>query len=587
MRADNRRYPERSGGVYGECGKKAGFFGKPRNDGVLTPAPAFKVVLAGNPNAGKTTLFNALTKSNLRTGNFHGVTTSPAHKTVKGISFADVPGMYAFKPYSMEEKSAIEEVKSADVVINVVDALTLENSLNLTRQIIASNKRTIVYITKYDSLLKRGGSIDFEKLSRHLGAPVYNCTPKQLLSEIECGNAADILRDETISLNDAYNGGNLKVSRADRLFYNRFFALFFFVVSVITMFFLAFHPSMAGAYLKGCVETLVCDILCSAITDNMSNPALISLVEEGIFGGAGTVLSFIPQILILYLFLTLLDESGITSALAFATDGIFEKVNLSGRAAFSLVSGFGCTAAAILTTRGYSTPEAQKRTVAVLPFIPCGAKLPVFLTFLSPLFKNPFPVITLFYFAGLIAALLISKFIKGGKEGLLTEVTPICVPRIKAVVIKLCFYLKGFIIKVAGIVMLFCVISWLLSHFSFTFEYVGVDESMLAAISKLLLPFFYPMGITDWRIAYAALCGLIAKENVAATISMLLPLGTGLTLSSTLAMCAFVLLCPACISALSASVKETGVKYTAKCVAFQLVLSFSVAYLIRLIFIWI
>lgn len=552
-----------------------------------TAAPAFKVVLAGNPNAGKTTLFNALTKSNLRTGNFHGVTTSPAQKTVRGISFVDVPGMYAFKPYSMEERSAIDEVKGADVVINVVDALTLENSLNLTRQIIASNKSTVVYITKYESLLKRGGSIDFEKLSQHLGVPVYNCTPKQLLSEIENGNAAIVSRNENMPLESAYNGGNLKVSKTDRLFYNRFFALFFFVISIVTMFFLAFHPLMPGAFLKGCVETLVCDILCSSITEKMSNPALISLVEEGIFGGAGTVLSFIPQILILYLFLTLLDESGITSALAFATDGIFEKVNLSGRAAFSLVSGFGCTAAAILTTRGYATPEAQKRTVAVLPFIPCGAKLPVFLTFLSPLFENPFPVITVFYFAGVGVSLLISFFLKGGNEGLLTEVTPISVPGLKAVAIKLCFYLKGFIIKVAGTVMLFCVISWVLSHFTFTFEYAEIDQSMLSAISKLILPLFYPMGVTDWRIAYAALCGFIAKENVAATIAMLLPLGTGLSASATFAMCTFMLLCPACISAFSASVKETGWKFTLKCVAFQIVLAFLFAYVARLIFIWI
>ena len=119
-----------------------------------------RVVLAGNPNAGKTTLFNALTKSNLRTGNFHGVTTSPARKTVDGISFSDVPGMYSFTPYSMEEQSAIDEIKSADLVINVVDALTLENSLNLTRAIIASKVPTVVYVTKYAALKRRGGKID-------------------------------------------------------------------------------------------------------------------------------------------------------------------------------------------------------------------------------------------------------------------------------------------------------------------------------------------------------------------------------------------------------------------------------------------
>ena len=545
-----------------------------------------RIVLAGNPNAGKTTLFNALTHSSLRTGNFHGVTTSPAEKTIKGVTFIDVPGAYAFKSYSMEEKSAIEEIKRADTVINVVDALTLSNSLNLTRQIISVNSCTAVYITKYEALKRRGGWIDTQKLSRHLGVPVFICTPKQLLKELEAAEFHSVPKDKT-PLNEAYSGGNLKVSRADRLFYNRFFALFFFVAAIILTFFFAFHPIMPGALLKDLLEKLICDDLNALIVQNMRNPAIISLVSEGILGGVGGVLSFIPQILILYFFLTLLDESGITSALCFATDGIFEKVNLSGRAAFSLISGFGCTAAAILTTRGYSAPDAQKRTVAVLPFIPCGAKLPVFLTFLSPLFANPFPVITALYFLGLLVTVAVSAIMRGGKEGLLSEVTPIGFPSIKTVAIKLCFYLKGFIIKVAVTVSLFCIISWFFSHFSFTFAFVGVEESMLAAFSRLIVPLFYPMGIDDWRLAYAALCGFIAKENVAATISMLLPEGLALSFSSTLAMCIFILLCPACISAFSASVKETGWKFTLKCVAFQLILCFTAAYLTRLIFIWV
>lgn len=547
-----------------------------------------KVVLAGNPNAGKTTLFNALTKSNLRTGNFHGVTTSPARKTRGNITYADVPGMYAFRPYSMEEQSAIDEVKSADLVINVVDALTLENSLNLTRHIIASGVKTVVYITKSAHLKRRGGKADTEKLSAHLGVPVYDCPPKKLKKLIEGGFDFNIKKNPAVSLSEAYSGGNLRVSRFDKLFYNRFFSLAFFIAAILLMFFLAFHPIMPGVLLRDLVEDLICVKLSDAITCNMQSPVVISLLSEGILGGAGGVLSFIPQLIILYLFLTVLDESGITSALAFATDGLFEKVRLSGRAAFSLTSGFGCTSAAILTTRGYSTKSAQRRTVAILPFVPCGAKLPVFLTFLSPLFENPFPVITAFYFAGVAVALLCSLLMKGGKEDLLSEVTPVSLPQLKAVGIKLYFYIKGFIMKVAGVVMLFCVISWLMSHFSFSFSYVETaEESMLCSISKIALPVFYPMGVTDWRVAYAILGGFAAKENIAATVALLMPLGTGLTLSATLAVCTFILLSPACISAFSASCKEVGLKFSLKCVAFQFLLAFLGAYIIRLIFIWI
>lgn len=545
-----------------------------------------KIVLAGNPNAGKTTLFNALTHSNLRTGNFPGVTCSPASKRALGAIFYDVPGMYSFSPYSMEEQSAIDEISGADLIINVVDALTLTSGLILTRALVSTGKKVVVYLTKTSLLRRRGGKVDCERLAASLGVPVLDCPPSKLRKLIKSGEIYSFPAPERdfSPIDNAYSAGSLRLSKADKLFYNRFFALAFFVLSVTLMFFLAFHPSMPGAYFKGLTEELICVKLCALVTKNLTSVALVSLISEGILGAAGSVLSFIPQLLVLYLVLTLLDESGICAALAFATDGVFEKAKLSGRAAFSLVSGFGCTAAAILTTRGYSTTGAQKRTVAILPFVPCGAKLPVFLTFLSPLFENPFPVITLFYFSGVAVALIVSFIIKGGGESLLSEVTPIIVPQLKAVAIKLFFYVKGFIIKVSGTILLFCVLSWTLSHYSFSFEYVGAEESMLSYISRALLPLFKPMGVNDWRLAYAALCGFAAKENVAATVALLMPAGANLNLSAALSMCTFMLLCPACVSAFSASVKETGLRFTLKCVAFQLILAFAGAYLIHFLF---
>lgn len=541
-----------------------------------------RVVLAGNPNAGKTTLFNSLTKSNLRTGNFHGVTTTPTEKTFGGITYVDAPGLYALSAYSMEEVSAAEEIKNADLIINVLDSLTLENSLNLTRRLISSGKSVVLYVTKLNQLRRRGGKLDKDKLSKMLGIPVFDCPPEQLRKALAGGIAP--VKAESIPLTSAYSAGREGLSRADKLFYNRYFALAFFIAAIAAMFFFAFHPIMPGALLKELTETLICDKLGGFICSKMKSEAVKSLLGEGILGGAGGVLSFIPQLAVLYLFLTLLDESGITSALAFATDGLFEKVKLSGRAAFSLVSGFGCTAAAILTTRGYATEGAQRRTIAVLPYIPCGAKLPVFLTFLSPLFKNPFPAVTCFYFAGLFLSLLFSYLIKGGKEGMLCEVTPVIFPQFSTVCKKLYFYLKGFIIKVAVTVTLFCTVSWFLSHFSFSFRYAETDESILAALSRLITPVFYPMGVTDWRLAYAALCGFIAKENVAATVAMLMPLGAGLDTAAALGMCAFILLCPACVSAFSASCREAGLKFTLKCFAVQTVMAFLGAYLIHFLF---
>ena len=300
-----------------------------------------RVVLAGNPNAGKTTLFNALTRSSLRTGNFHGVTTTAAEKRANGVTYVDSPGLYAMNAYSMEESNAADAVNGASVIVNVLDALTLENSLNLTRRLIATGKPVAVYITKLNQLKKRGGSLDKDKLSAHLGVPVFVCSAKQLKKQIESGINFSVSKKD-IPFNNIYRAGREGVSKADKLFYNPYFASFFFVASIALMFFLAFHPIMPGALLKNLTETLIVDKLGSALTSLMSNEILISLVKDGILGGAGSVLSFIPQLAVLYLFLTLLDESGLMSALSFATDGLFEKVKLSGRAAFSRGSGVGC-----------------------------------------------------------------------------------------------------------------------------------------------------------------------------------------------------------------------------------------------------
>ncbi len=547
-----------------------------------------KVVLAGNPNAGKTTLFNALTHSRLKTGNWHGVTTRPYIKVHRGITYADVPGMYSFNGYSMEEASAAEEIKSADVVVNVVDGLTLKNSLSLTRAIVNINSCTIVYVSKLGSLKKRGGRLDCAALSRAIGLPVVTeiAQLKALLRTFSLQKKSDCPQIKNFSqsaIDAAYYGGNLNFSRAEKLFYNKYFALAFFIFSIILMFFMAFFPGMPGDALKNATEWLISVKAGEAVKSFLPEGKVQSLVCDGIIGGAGGVISFVPQLAVLYLFLTLLDESGIMSALSFVTDGVFEKVHLSGRAAFSLISGFGCTAAAIMTTRGFTSRTSQLRTVAILPFIPCGAKMPVFLTLLSPLFKNPFPAICILYFAGIASALGACALFKGGGEDMLSEVAPISLPQPVAVLKKLYFYIKGFIIKVATAVLLFCIVSWVLSNFTFTFTPCEVEESMLASISRLVLPLFVPMGFDDWRLAYAMISGFAAKENIAATIGVLMPEGAGLSLASGIAASVFVLACPACVSAFAASCREIGVKYTLKFFFIQLVVAFLSAYLIHLL----
>ena len=537
-----------------------------------------KVVLAGNPNAGKTTLFNALTKSKLKTGNWHGVTTFAVKKKVGENEFIDVPGAYSFSPYSMEEKSAISEILNADIIVNVVDALTLKNSLNLTKNLLALNKKTVVYITKVKALKRRKGSVNIEKLSKILGVPVVDSYAKLRNFLNNPSGIPFPQKNAKMQLNDAYYGGNLQINRLERLFYNKYFAVAFFIFAMVFTFFITFHPYMIGARLKDALQVLICQKFSNVLKGVIQNELLQSFICEGLIGGVGGVLSFLPQLTVLYFLLIVLDESGIMSALAFVTDGVFERVNLSGRAAFSIISGFGCTAAAILTTRGFIEKSTQKRAISVLAFIPCGAKLPVFLTFLSPVFKNPFPAICLLYFIGVGAAILGAKLINGKAENLFTEVTPISLPQLKGTQIKLFFYLKGFIIKVVTAITLFCIISWLLSHFSFTFKPVPTEKSMLAQISKLTLPLFYPMGVNNWRVAYAVLSGFAAKENVAATIIALMPNGANLPFASALALSTFILFAPACVSAFTASVKEVGLKFTLKYNTVQIIIALLLSY---------
>ncbi|MGN1061149.1 MAG: FeoB small GTPase domain-containing protein [Candidatus Coproplasma sp.] len=537
----------------------------------------YNVVLAGNPNAGKTTLFNALTHSHRRTGNFHGVTTAPYKKTVGGITYTDVPGSYSFDAYTLEEDSATQAILNANAVICVVDATTLPSSINLAKRIIKSNPHTAVYLTKINLLKRRGGWVNVSALEKLLGVTVY--TAVKAVKQGIVGGLQNRTEPAQIALDSAYYGGNCKISKAEKLFYNKFFASIFYIAALVLIFYITFSPHMLGAIAKEWLESLLCDKLSISLSKAISNPMLSSFICDGIVGGVGGVLSFIPQLAILYLTLILLDESGISSALTFVTDGLFQKAGLSGRAAFSLVSGFGCTAAAISTTRGFSEESSRRKTIAVLPFIPCGAKTPVFLTFLSPLFKNPFPAICLLYFGGVALAIAASAILKGNREGLISEVTPIALPNALTVLKKLYFQLKSFIIKVTTYVFAFCVISWFLSHFSFVNGFCSAEESIAGGFSRLICYLFYPMGITDWRIAYAALTGFAAKENVAATVALLYPSGLSLSLAPTVAICVFFLCCPACISAFAASVKEIGFKRTLFYNAIQLIFAFAAAYI--------
>lgn len=612
-----------------------------------------RLLLVGNPNCGKSTLFNALTGAHARTGNWHGVTVgAAAHRAdLDGVpaEICDLPGVYSLRPYSMEEKAACRAIEAGDydLAVCVADALTLPRSLALVRDL-ARGRPAVLVVTMLDLLEGRGGRLNAAGLSARLGIPVLAVSAHKrsdiarlrafLRKEAEraarvgasehaaaapsvgvsSGKAAAVrsggvreggrreggtsgvganrgggcaarLGGEEALGADVYRPGGKRSALADRLFYDPRFALPLFAACLLAVFFLAFAEGMPGMLCKGALEGLLADGVggrLASLAEGAGAPVAADFLRS-FFGSVGMVLSFLPQIVLLELALALLEESGLLSAVAFLTDGIFRRAGLTGRAAFSLLMGFGCTAAAILTTRGLENKPLQRRVVAILGYISCGAKMPVYLTVAAAFFPHPFLAVVALYAAGLLlafaAALLLRRLIPGEEEFVLEMAHPQR-PRLRPVLRSLLFSAKQFIIKVATVVTAFLAALWVLLSFTFTFRYVGAGsgESMLALGCRAFSFLFYPMGVMQWQVALAALSGIVAKESVAGTLALFYgeDLSAAFTPASAVAFLTFILTCSPCVSAVAAAAREVGVRRALGMAAAQTGVAFGISYLV-------
>ncbi len=554
-----------------------------------------RILLVGNPNAGKSTLFNKLTGGHAKVGNWHGVTVGAEERqtTLCGekVTVCDLPGIYSLESISMEETFTRDYLLSheEDAVVFVSECAGLARSLPLFFSLLKNERRAALVLTKKKLFEREGGRVDADALEKRLGIPVLiaeRFTKKQLKTALCSALESPVSeKAQTAALPEgvlipAREG----LSRADRVLLNGWVCIPAFFASVFLIFFLTFAPGLLGDRLKSLVETLFTEVL-AGCAQSIASPVARSFVIDGILNGLGGVLCFLPQIALLFFFLILMEESGFLSRLAFLTDGFFSRLGLNGRAVFSLLLGFGCTAAAALTTRGLDDKKIQRRVLLCLPYIPCSAKLPVFLALSASLFRNPFLAVLLLYALGISFSLFAAFLLKGKeKPPFVMELAPLQLPRPLFVFKSLLFQIKQFIIKVATVVLAFFLLSWLLSSFSFSFEFCAAEESMLAGICGGLKYLFAPIGMCDWKIAYAALSGLVAKENVAGALNLFYG-GFPYSFASAFAFAVFLLTCSPCVSAIAATAKEAGWKralsYSLVQTASALLLSYLTYFLLR------
>lgn len=577
------------------------------------------VALFGNPNVGKTTVFNLLTGSNQYVGNWPGVTIDKKEGFLgDDIKIVDLPGIYAMDTFSNEEKVSKEflETGDVDVIVNIVDASNLSRNLYLTTQLMKFNKPIVILLNMLDVAESKGIYIDFDKLSKELGVTVIPIIAKKKSGFDKISSAIKVSVNKNINYSIDFGNeaktykklddilsrcikttSNKKISisdKIDNIVLNPILAYPIFIGALLLLF--KFTFDWVGGPLQEGLATLIETYISSPINDMLvnSSPWFKSLIIDGILGGVCGTLPFFPLIFTLFFGISLFEDSGYMSRAAFLMDNIMRKVGLSGKAFIPMVMGLGCSSPAIMATRTLDSEKDRKITALISPLMTCGAKLPIYAVFVAIFFpKNAALVTTSLYLLGIVVAILVALVLnktsfKTDIEPFILELPEYKLPTLNALLKNTWNKSKGFLIRVVTVMFAMSVAIWLLSSFNFNGFTEDMNNSFLSYLGKLMTPLFSPLGFGDWRASVSILTGLGAKEIVISTMQVLygnldtvLPtIFTGVTAYGFLV---FSALYTPCIAALATMRKEYGNKMMFTSLIYQFVIAWIGAFIVKII----